>query len=134
MIINQDITENLFPEAQSATPFFIRSATVWKMAGIGVMLTVLLYFLTTATLDEQLTDLYDRAVGDGEMKKDLLLFLMLGIPVLGFVFSLLMSFLPYKKVRYQKKYVPFALIAILGIQFFLMAIRLINLLILTNKK
>ncbi|SDD13873.1 hypothetical protein [Niabella drilacis] len=134
MIINQDITENLFPEAKPAAPFFVRRATVWKMTGIAVALTVLLYFLTTATMDEQITDLYDRAAGAGQMKKDLLLFLMLGVPVLGFALSLPVSFLPYKKARYPKKYVPFAVMAILGIQFFLMAIRLINLLILTNKK
>lgn len=134
MIIDQDITGNIFPEEKPVVPFFLRKATVWKMVGISVLLTALLYFVTIATMDETLVDLYDRAVGENDMKTDLLLFLVLGIPFLGLVLSLVMSFTPYKKAGYQKKYVPFAMIAILGIQFFLMAIRLIDLLILTNKK
>jgi len=134
VIINQNITENLFPEAQPERPFFLRRATVLGMLGIVVLLTILLYFITLATMDEQLADLYDGAVGDSGIRKDLFLFLALGIPVLGFLISLPVSLLPYNKSRYWQKYVPFAMVAILGIQFFLMAIRLIDLFILTNKK
>ncbi|MBO9594693.1 MAG: hypothetical protein J7599_17450 [Niabella sp.] len=134
MIINQNITENLFPEAQPGMPFFLRRATVWGMLGIAVLLTILLYVITLATMDKQFADLYDRSAGDGGIRRDLFLFLALAIPVLGFLISLPVSLLPYNKSRYRQKYVPFAMVAILGIQFFLMAIRLIDLFILTNKK
>ncbi|MCF3109683.1 hypothetical protein LL912_12960 [Niabella sp. CC-SYL272] len=134
MAINQHITENLFPEAPPGVPFFLRRVTVWGMLGMAVLLTVLLYFTTLATMDKQFADLYDRSVGDGGIRRDLFLFLALGIPVLGFLISLPASLLPYNKSGYRQKYVPFAMVAILGIQFFLMAVRLIDLLILTNKK
>lgn len=85
-------------------------------------------------MDRQTVALYSQSAGYNELKRDLLLFLIVGLPVLGFLIGLLVTLLPYKKERYWKKYVPFSLITILGTQLFLLAIRLTDFIILMNQK
>ena len=104
------------------------------MLGVYVVLTVILYILTMITMDQQVVDLYDRAAGTSQIKQDLFLFLVLGVPVLGLLVSLPVSVIPYRNQRYKRKYLPFAIIAVLGIDLFLIAIRVMDLLIQTNKK
>ncbi|CAL2091837.1 hypothetical protein [Tenacibaculum sp. 190524A05c] len=37
------------------------------------------------------------------------------IPLSGFLLSLLLSFIPYKNLKWSEKYIPFALLSILAI-------------------
>lgn len=130
-----DITEEgLFQEEKEAVPFFRRRGVLFVLIGLYLVLTLLLYFLTMATMDRQTVALYSQSAGYNELKRDLLLFLIVGLPVLGFLIGLLVTLLPYKKERYWKKYVPFSLITILGTQLFLLAIRLTDFIILMNQK
>ena len=48
------------------------------------------------------------------------------LPVSAFILSFLISFIPYKKVKYFKKYLPFALIILLFLQSFLFIILLMG--------
>lgn len=64
-----------------------------------------------------------------EIKKALLITLLFGITILGFLIGSIASFIPYKELKYRDKYLYFSLISIIGIHFLTLIIEIRNLIL-----
>ncbi len=72
----------------------------------NLILHTLIHEGSVFSFDE--TDIVDK-----EFRNGLLITLFVGMPLVGFLFGLLVSFIPFRRLKYLKKLIPSALISTL---------------------
>lgn len=114
---------DLFDNKNFAKPFLQRkSFLIFLTVGIFI-LAIVSYLLAIPSFNNEIRDLRGAVVSKSQIQESVTTTLFLGIPVLGFVLGLLISLIPYKKMKYSKKYLPFSLLIIFGFYLLITCVR-----------
>lgn len=95
---------------------------------IGIFILIN-FFLFSITPQRTIVNLDGTLVPKAEMKSLNIRILLMNVPIIGFILSLFFSFIPYKKMKWSKKYLYFSLIIILVLQILLATSNIIRLLL-----
>ncbi len=123
-----EIVDSEFNEIADTTisnlPFrkkFIRLMTI-----IIVILISLNYFLTSLTTNREVLHLDGSVATLTEIKRATLFTLIFGITIIGFLLGALTSFIPYREMKYAKKYLLFSLFNVIVIQLVFLALAVLK--------
>lgn len=75
----------------------------------------------------QATHLNGKSATEEEIKSSVVIAILFSFPLFGFVIATLISFIPYKKLPYSKKYLRFSLVTILVIQILILILSILRL-------
>jgi len=77
-----------------------------------MIVNVVLYYLTPATT-KVITNLDGTIAEPEEIRNSAFRAILVGVPILSFILSLMLSLLPYRNMSYKGKYLRFALVTML---------------------
>lgn len=104
---------------ETSNPLDEHSILIKKTKRLVVFLVSIVFINITLAIVEPTgttTDLTGTVVSPSDTKNAVVRLVIIGITVIGFLLGTIVSTIPYKKLSYQKKYLPASLICIFGLQ------------------
>lgn len=81
---------------------------------------------------EGVRDLWGRVQTVEELKKHIIISILVSYPVISFIIGALLSFIPYKQRKYRDKYIPFSLSALLALYCLIILFRVASLILIRS--
>ncbi len=87
----------------------------YKLCYAVIVAMILNYLLSPITGVNSAEHLDGTIASPNEIMQAFISTLLFGIPVLGLIIGALLSFIPFKNMKYKDKYIYFSLLSVLGI-------------------
>ena len=87
---------------------------IWKLLIYAGISSILTYVVATSSTPEVVLNLDGSEASAGQIKKAIVLSILLTFPALSFLLGLILALTPYKKWTYLEKIVPAALLILIS--------------------
>jgi len=106
----------------------LKSRTKRLVIYIGIMI-VMNFLMSILIKNGEARHLTGESATTEEIKTASLSTLVFGITLFGFLIGSIVSFIPYKELKYREKYLYFSLVSIIGIHFLAFILEIRNLIL-----